>query len=125
MKKILGLLLLALMITSLAACDFGGDQVASANEVGDAVISQAKQEVAEFFIAHNAKIIEHLDSLSAVKLGIVENDLASASGAWHDIPQDDQRILWVAPSKGGIFTTKEREIIKSCEFRKAHYGEPE
>jgi hypothetical protein len=27
--------------------------------------------------------------------------------------------LWVAPSKGGVFTTKEREIMKTTEFREA------
>jgi hypothetical protein len=40
-----------------------------------------------------------------------EPDLDAIAKAWRAIPQDAQRALWVAPSKGGIFTTAERETI--------------
>lgn len=32
---------------------------------------------------------------------------------WGEIPQDDQMALWLAPTKGGCFTTAERTAIKS------------
>jgi hypothetical protein len=40
-----------------------------------------------------------------------EPDLESIAVSWSKIPQDAQRALWVAPSKGGIFTTSERATI--------------
>jgi len=32
-------------------------------------------------------------------------------------------LLWKAPSKGGAFTTEERAIMKSSEFREAYFGD--
>ena len=37
-------------------------------------------------------------------------------------PEETQKMLWLAPSKGGIFTTQEREIMKSKEFREVNNG---
>lgn len=48
-------------------------------------------------------IIEHLRE--------AEPDLEKVAHAWRQIPQDAQRALWVAPTKGGIFSTAERETI--------------
>ena len=39
--------------------------------------------------------------------------------AWGEISNDDKKALWVAPSKGGIFTTAERSDLKSNEFNEA------
>ena len=33
--------------------------------------------------------------------------------------EEEKTNLWVAPTKGGVFTTVEREVMKSTEFRKA------
>ena len=107
---------------ALASCGFGGTQYSSANEVGDAIINQAKMEVAEFFINYNKLVERHLPSIFTIKDHILHN-LSTAAEAWYELSEEDQRALWVAPSKGGIFTTKEREIIKSSEFRKSHFGE--
>jgi hypothetical protein len=41
-----------------------------------------------------------------------EPDLEAIAVSWAKIPQDAQRALWVAPTKGGIFTTSERDTIK-------------
>ena len=51
--------------------------------------------------------------------------LADAAEAWFKLTDDEKKSLWVAPSKGGPFTTKEREVIKSSEFRKSYFGEDE
>jgi len=115
---------------ALAACGWGGEQVASANEVSDAIINQAKQEVADWFIAHNKKVAEHIgsigiikDNLSAIDFDLVrEENLSCAAEAWFELSEEDQRILWVAPSKGGMFSTRERETMQSTEFKQAHFG---
>ncbi len=107
---------------ALASCGYGGEQYASANEVGDAIVNQAKMEVADWFKAHNAKVAENIDSICVIKEHINSGDMSTAAEAWYELPEEDQRILWVAPSKGGMFTTIQREIIKSTEFKEAYYG---
>ena len=73
-------------------------------------------------------VMEHAASIAAIKTGIANGDLSTAAEAWFTIhPDDDTRKeimtqLWKAPSNGGCFTTQEREIIKSAEFRQAYYG---
>lgn len=42
-----------------------------------------------------------------------ESHLYSVAEAWREIPQAAQMDLWVAPTRGGIFTTHERDVIKT------------
>ena len=70
-------------------------------------------------------IIEHVGLISTIKYGIEMEMLADAAEEWFSLTDEDKKSLWVAPTKGGAFTTKEREVIKSSEFRKAYYGEDE
>lgn len=62
-------------------------------------------------------------SIEAIKLGIMNEDYSSAAEEWFTLEREVQAGLWKAPSKGGCFSTKEREIMKSSEFRKAYFGE--
>jgi len=39
--------------------------------------------------------------------------------AWGEISNEDKQALWLAPSKGGVFTTAERAALKSDEFNAA------
>jgi hypothetical protein len=73
--------------------------------------------------AHNLAVQEHLDSIVAVKNGIATNDLESAIEAWGELDEETMRALWVAPTKGGIFTTHERSVMKSNEWAAARNGE--
>lgn len=70
-----------------------------------------------------ALVASNKDSILAIKAGISSDDMSSAAEAWFELDQETMRNLWKAPSKGGCFTTKEREIMKSPEFRKAYFGE--
>ena len=63
-----------------------------------------------------------LPSVNAIKEGIQINNLASAQEAWQELSEEEKRYLWRAPSKGGIFTTEERQIMQSPEFRTANGG---
>lgn len=67
-------------------------------------------------------IKELQETIDAIKDGIATNDIGRAAEAWFELSNDDKQRIWVAPSKGGPFTTEERNIIKSTEFREAHYG---
>ena len=65
---------------------------------------------------------KHKDTIIAVKAGIANDDLSSASEAWYELTKDEQEQLWRAQSKGGCFTTNEQKTIKTSEFRISHYG---
>lgn len=64
---------------------------------------------------HDAALGRHFKSVEAIKeaLAADEPDMYSVAEMWGEIPQDDQMALWLAPSKGGTFTTAERNAIKS------------
>lgn len=76
--------------------------------------------------AHNAALQAHFDTVVAVKHHIAMNELDKASEAWAELDEDSMRALWVAPTKGGIFTTHERGVMKSDEWaavrRENHNG---
>lgn len=59
------------------------------------------------------------EEIVAIKIGISKNDLASAADAWVSISQEDKSKIWKAPTKGGCFTTEERAVMKTPEFRTA------
>jgi|11BtaG_2_1085332.scaffolds.fasta_scaffold02086_11 hypothetical protein len=69
--------------------------------------------------AYQELCAEHQDSIDAIKMGIVDDDYSSAYEAWRELGEDLQRALWRAPTKGGCFTTEERNIMKTPEFRQA------
>lgn len=58
----------------------------------------------------------HQESVDAIREGIDTGDYLKAAEAWYELDQDTMRALWVAPTKGGPFTTKQREIMRSNEF---------
>jgi hypothetical protein len=76
----------------------------------------------ERLLAHMDTVRANLPSIMAIKDGIAVGELSGAAEAWFELEQDVQRALWVATTKGGIFTTREREVMKTNEFRDSYYG---
>ena len=64
-------------------------------------------------------IVDLLPSVKAIKDGIAMDDYSTANEAWKELSDTEKQLLWKAPSKGGVFTTKERAIMKLPEFREA------
>lgn len=64
---------------------------------------------------HDAALGRHFPSVQAIKdeLALPDPDMHKVAETWGEIPQDDQMALWLAPTKGGIFTTAERNTIKT------------
>ena len=60
----------------------------------------------------------YADSIVVIKESLAANDLRSAVESWSELAPETRDALWKAPSKGGIFTTKERSTIQSDEFGK-------
>lgn len=73
------------------------------------------------------------DSILAIKEGIESGDIASAAQCWFELDDEEKRSIWVAPSQivdgkrverpHAPFTTHERDVMKSQEFKTAFHGE--
>ena len=66
---------------------------------------------------------EHQKSIDCIKAGIESGDLSTAAEAWFELPKEVKTGLWRAPRDGGCFSTEERRVIKTKEFRISYYGE--
>jgi hypothetical protein len=108
----------------LAAFGLGGTEYATADEVANAISQQnSKQfekELNKALIENTQTVLKYAESILAIKAGIGLGDYSSASEEWFSLTNEDKTILWKAPSKGGVFTTKEREVMQSTEFREAN-----
>lgn len=50
--------------------------------------------------------------LFAVEQGMGEREPEKAATEWRSLTHDDQQALWLAPTKGGWFTTAERDAMR-------------
>lgn len=105
---------------ALGFLGYGGTQIATADEMESALARQAELEANEYLLKHNNAVRDQLPSIVVIKGALDRAEYSTAKEAWNEIPEDDQRALWVAPSKGGIFTTTERNQMKSPEWRDSH-----
>lgn len=75
---------------------------------------------------HDDAVKRNLMSISAIKAAIEEQNWETVAECYAEMSNEDKTALWIAPSKGGVWTTAERTALKSDEFnaaRKAMYGE--
>jgi len=104
---------------ALACVGFAGSEYASANEVSDAVIRQAEIRGAQILIDQMRVLRPRLTAIDNLKGFIDIGDLSAAKEEWLALTEEEQRALWVAETRGGVLTTKERETMKSTEWREA------
>ena len=62
---------------------------------------------------HDAAVEQYQPSIDAIKAAIEADNYHDVRVYWEEIPQAAQMDLWLAPTKGGIFTTHERDVIKT------------
>lgn len=77
------------------------------------------QESIEDLLKHNDVARENFDSIYFIKEYIKTGDVAGVAQIWLELSNDIKEALWVAPTKGGVFTTEERAFLKSDEFAQA------
>ena len=100
----------------LSALGFGGTEYASADEVANAISQQNDGEFLEFM----QTVRDNFDWVMYAKEAIANEDWQSLAGIWGDISHDTMATLFRAPTKGGIFTTEERDACKGNDaFNKA------
>jgi hypothetical protein len=55
---------------------------------------------------------ENFWDVAEIKQAIRDDDLMTAAGLLADMSEEVMTALWVAPTKGGIWTTAERDLMK-------------
>lgn len=93
---------------ALAALGLAGTEYASADEVANAIKQQNDGEFLEFM----ATVRANFDWVMYAKEAIANEDWQSLAAIWTDIDHDTMATLFRAPTKGGIFTTEERNACK-------------
>jgi len=109
---------------ALAFFGLGGSEIASADEVANAITqqsSQASKADMEKLIAHNEAWRNNAGSIYFIKeyINMDSPKWDNVAEAFSEISNEDREALWLAPSKGGVFTTAERAALKSDEFNAA------
>lgn len=110
---------------ALGVLGLGGTAIASAEEMELALQQQADDTANGYLIKHNEVARDHLPSILAIKEALAMNEYSTAYECFAELDPDAVKALWVAPTKGGIFTTGERQQMKSNEWndaRKIHHN---
>ena len=99
------------MLTNVVTGDDDDGQAADPENTLDKML--------ERLMLHNEVLRDNIQSVMAIKEAMACDDLSTAKEAWSELTEIEQRSLWVATTKGGIFTTSERKTIKSNEWNAA------
>lgn len=91
-----------------------GHYIYAGEDMPDGAKEQAQQE--NDLITYNADVRKVFQSIAAVKDFIYNEDLENAAESWFELTREEKLAIWKAPSKGGVFTTREIEVIKSDQF---------
>ena len=87
---------------------------------GDAYSEIEADEFSESKPSKEDLIMALMPSVVAIKDGIATNDLSTANESWKELTDAEKELLWVAPTKGGVFTTAEKKTMQTTEFREAN-----
>lgn len=93
-----------------------GQAVAIANDAEGGYSFESEEEKAfKRQQTHDAALGRHYISVQLIKEQLAQDDpdFHAVGEMWSEIPQADQMALWLAPTKGGVFTTAERNAIKT------------
>jgi len=92
-----------------------GHYIYAGEDLPDPEVSEAAEKV-----KYEALCSTLTATIDTIKESIESGDFSAGTEAWQELSEDEKMGLWKAPSKGGCFTTVERETMKSTEFRKAN-----
>ena len=93
---------------ALASMGYGGDVAyASAEEVVNAMNTEATNDA----VKHNHAVRENLEEIYNIKVAMQNEDWDTAACYVMDFDDETASALWVATTKGGIWTTKERDEL--------------
>lgn len=100
-----------------------GDYDDDAQSLGVAVSAQDIYRKAK---THVDAVYEHYESIRVIRESLAIGNLSQAAEAWEELSNEAKMKLWIAPTKGGIFSTEERKTIHSDEFAaiRRQFAEP-
>jgi|TARA_B110001450_G_scaffold129287_1_gene121530 hypothetical protein len=87
--------------------------------ITEEIIYQTEIDAQELLLAYNAVVREHIGTINAIKDALAVDDFETAAEEWGQLNDEEKRSIWKAPSKGGMFTTKEIATMKTSDFREA------
>lgn len=93
---------------ALSFFGLGGEEIASAEEM---TVDQLETELRRQ-IDYMALVRDQWDTISYVKEQLAIDEVPLAKEALAELDIDTKMALWKAPTKGGVFTTEERKILK-------------
>ena len=67
-------------------------------------------------LEHNEAVRENIQAILAIKESLADEDYENTAMYQYELGKEVMEALWIAPSKGGIFTTKEVAQLKSDEM---------
>jgi len=97
----------------LAFTGMGGTEIASADEVVNAQKQNVEKDIYSRMVQFTKALTDNHSSVIAIQTHIANDEADLAREAWGELDEYDQRALWLATTKGGCFTTQEREYIKN------------
>lgn len=73
-----------------------------------------EEKEAKHLLHHQAAVGRNWRTVHCIKEYMLaeEPDAYAIAEAWYELSQEEQRLLWRAPTKGGCFTVDERKFIK-------------
>lgn len=77
---------------------------------------QADSEFKDRLVHHNEVLRDNFALVAAVKESLMAEDYIYAAELWINTPEPVKDALWLAPTKGGVFTTQERAQLKSNDM---------
>lgn len=92
--------------------EYAGTAIRSADEMIDAILQQERKAIWAAWAAHTEAVEAHHDTLVAVREFLAEDNFDAAREAWNEVSNDDKTILWIATTKGGWFSPRERQQMK-------------
>jgi hypothetical protein len=92
--------------------DLMGSEIASADEVSDALLQQQQKQMWDANRAFMDAYELHRDSIVAIKDFLAEDNFDAAKEAMNEIPNEDKNALNRAWTKGGPFNPRETKQIK-------------
>ena len=107
-----------------SGCGLAGTEYASADEVANAIAQQniaeqVNEQVARL-MAHNTAVRENWATVAYMKTAFHNQDALAFAEAWLELESDEvKEALYLAPTKGGVFTTEERAYLRSNEVNAA------
>ena len=98
---------------ALAFFGLAGTEIASADEVANAITQQTEKKLFAGFAKTTAANERNHPSLIAVRGFLAEENYDAARECWNELDHEDQKDIWVATTKGGWLTTEERRQMKT------------